>query len=89
MPEPATRLAALRAGTIDLLGTAGDSQLRSIDEVESLGRTDPEIELWEYKYRSDNFMMLVGLHRPPWNDIRGAPGDADGTGPRDHCEHLL
>ena len=70
MPEPATRLAALRAGTIDLLGTAGDSQLRSIDEVESLRRTDPDIELWEYKYRSDNFMMLVGLHRPPWNDIR-------------------
>ena len=70
MPEAATRLAALRAGQLDMLGTVGDSQLRSIDEVEGLARTNPEIVLHQYKFRSDNVFYLVGLERPPWNDIR-------------------
>ena len=70
MPEPATRLAALRAGTIDMLGTVGDTQLRSIDQIESLQRTNPEIKLWPFKSRSDQGFLYVGLHRPPWNDIR-------------------
>jgi peptide/nickel transport system substrate-binding protein len=70
MPEAATRLAALRAGQLDMLGTVGDSQLRSIDEVESLTRTNPEIVLQQYKFRSDNVFFLVGLQRPPWDDIR-------------------
>ena len=69
MPEGATRLAALRSGNVDILGTVGDSQLRSVDEVESLRRTDPEIELWQYKFRADNNMLLVDMGRPPWNDI--------------------
>ena len=70
MPEGATRLAALRAGQIDMLGTVGDSQLRSIDEVEGLRQTNPEIQLHDFKYRSDNVFYLVGLERPPLNDIR-------------------
>ena len=70
MPDEATRLAALRTGTIDMLGTVGDSQLRSIDQIESLKRTDPEIEVWPFKYRSDQSFFFVGVHRPPWNDIR-------------------
>ena len=70
MPEGATRLAALRAGQLDMLGTVGDSQLRSIDEVEGLRQTNPEIVMHQYKFRSDNVFYLVGLQRPPWNDIR-------------------
>ena len=70
MPEGATRLAALRAGQLDMLGTVGDSQLRSIDEVEGLRQTNPEIVLHQYKFRSDNVFYLVGLQRPPMNDIR-------------------
>ena len=70
MPEEATRLAALRAGKIDMLGSAGSTQLRSIDVVESLKRTNPEIDLYGFKFRSDNVFYLVGLDRPPWNDIR-------------------
>ena len=70
MPEGATRLAALRAGQLDMLGTVGDSQLRSIDEVEGLQQTNPEIVLHQYKFRSDNVFYLVGLQRPPWDDIR-------------------
>ena len=70
IPEEATRLAALRSGKIDMLGTVGDSQLRSIDQIESLQRTDPEIELGPITYRSDQSFVFVGVHRPPWNDIR-------------------
>ena len=70
MPEGATRLAAMRTGKIDMLGTVGDTQLRVMDQVESLQRTDPEIELWPFKYRSDNSFAFTGVSRPPWNDIR-------------------
>jgi len=70
MPEGGTRIAALRSGKIDILGTIGDSQLRSIDQVESLRRTDPQIEVWPFKFRSDNVFYLIGLEKPPLNDIR-------------------
>ena len=48
----------------------GASALRSIDRVESLERTDPEIELWPYKFRSDNQFYIVRMDIPPLNDIR-------------------
>ena len=65
MAESATRPAALRTGKIDYLGSPGASALRSIDKVESLERTDPEIELWSYKFRSDNqFYLSVWTYRP-------------------------
>ena len=70
MPERATRLAALRSGKIDMLGSPGLAQLRSIDAVESLKRTDPEIELSAYKFRSDNGFYFVRMDIPPLNDIR-------------------
>ena len=47
MPDAAARIAALRSGQLDMLGTVGDSQLRSIDQVQSLKRTDPDINMWE------------------------------------------
>ena len=53
-----------------MLGTVGDSQLRSIDQIESLRRTNPEIELGQFKWRNDNSFMYVGMETPPWNDIR-------------------
>ena len=43
MPDSAARLAALRSGQIDMLLQAGDSQLSSIDQVDSLKRTDSDI----------------------------------------------
>ena len=49
MSDPAARLAALRSGKVDVLGTAGDSQVRSIDQIKSLHQTNPEINTWGYK----------------------------------------
>ena len=70
MPDPAARIAALRSGQIDMLGTSGDAQLRSIDQVESLRKTDPHIKMWEYALRSDNAFRFITVGRPPFNDIR-------------------
>ena len=73
MPEVATRLAALRSGTVDFVGSHGDSQIRSIDLIENLQRTDPEIELHQFFYRSGNSYRFNGqgvLDNPPFNDIR-------------------
>ena len=42
MTESATMTAALRSGQIDYRGWTGTSQIRSIDEAESLRRTNPE-----------------------------------------------
>ena len=70
LPDPATRLAALRSGRIDLLGSAGDTQLRSLDQIENLRKSDPEIELWPFKSRNDNSFTYNNVNNPPFNDIR-------------------
>jgi peptide/nickel transport system substrate-binding protein len=70
MPELATRLAALRSGRIDLLGSIGQTQITSIDQVVSLTKTDPDLEIWPYKSRSNHDFFFVGVNRPPWNDDR-------------------
>ena len=70
MPDAAARIAALRSGQLDMLGNVGDSQLRSIDQVESLQRTDPDINMWERVGRSDNAFRFITVSRPPFDDIR-------------------
>ena len=67
MPEVATRLAALRSGRLDLLAKAGI--IRTIDQAESLQRTNPEIKMWSVLGAS---VTLTGLNvsKPPFNDIR-------------------
>ena len=70
MPDAAARIAALRAGQLDVLGTAGDTQMRSIDQVESLQKTDPHIKFWEFESRSDNAFYFNNIQNPPFDDIR-------------------
>ena len=70
MPEEATRLAALRSGKVDHLGFIS-GYLTSIDQVESLRRINPEIELTSWDYRSDlAFGFNQRVPSPPANDIR-------------------
>ncbi len=69
MPEVATQLAALRAGKVDYIGFLGASQMRTLEQVESLQRTNPELVIWPFAERSDNgFGMNVQLK--PFDDIR-------------------
>ena len=69
MKEPATRMAALRTGKVDLVGPAGNSQIRSLDQVVSMQRTNPEIVVWTVVGASTS---SVGLNtsRPPFDDVR-------------------
>ena len=59
MADHAARLAALRSGKIDMVGTFGDSQLRSIDQIKSLRERNPEINMWNFKFRSDNTLSTI------------------------------
>ena len=53
MPEVATQLAGLRTGRLDTLG-GGSAWLRSLDQLESLQQTNPELVIWSFTRRSDN-----------------------------------
>ena len=46
IPERSARLAAMRTGKIDMLSNTGDAFITSIDDLESLQKTNPEIEVW-------------------------------------------
>ena len=70
MSDPAARLAALRSGKVDMLGTVGDSQVRSIDQMKSLDQTNPEINTWGYQFRSEHAFAPNNISTPPFNDIR-------------------
>ena len=43
MKEDATFIAALRSGKVDYVGSLGGTDIRSMDHVESLQRTNPEL----------------------------------------------
>ena len=70
MTDIATRLAALRSGKIDILGTAGDSQLRNTDQIQNLQKTNPKINMWTFKFRGGNSFVFNNINNPPFNDIR-------------------
>ena len=67
--EVATRLAALRTGKIDYIGTIGGSQLMTLDHVESLRQTNPELVIHPYINRSDNGIGM-NVQLPHFSDIR-------------------
>ena len=46
IPDMSARLAAMRTGKIDMLSNTGDAVIYNIDDLESLQRTNPEIEVW-------------------------------------------
>ena len=70
LPDMAARLAALRSGKIDVLGTAGDSQIRSIDQLKSLQEKNPEINMWTFEFRAGTGFIFNNVNNPPFNDVR-------------------
>ena len=68
IPESANRLAAIRSGSIDIIGYGGFSQITSINQVESLKKTNPDIQLWPWAWQSKNAYVL-NTTKPPFNDI--------------------
>ena len=69
MLDEATRMAALRTGKIDSMGTHGYTLIDKIDTADSLARTNPEIVQYQFVLRSDN-ALAVNVTKPPLDDIR-------------------
>ena len=67
--EKATHLALMRSGKADYIGYAGASFLPTVDAAVSLQRTNPELNLWPYSYRSET-AFAMNTQIPPFNDIR-------------------
>ena len=67
MPEVATYLAALRSGKLDYVGN-GLGYIRSVDQAESLQRTNPEIELRPI-YAATSAATGLNVNNPPFDDI--------------------
>ena len=70
IPEEATRLAGLRSGKIDLLGyPAGWANITSVDVLESLRKSNPEIVLQPWWNRSET-SFAMDASKPPFDDVR-------------------
>ena len=62
IPDISARLAAMRTGKIDMLSNTGDAHLANIDHVESLQKTNPEIDVWPgYVWNAGTFMFNHSL----------------------------
>ena len=69
MPEPSTRIAALRAGRVDYVGANVATALDGFDEAVNLLAGHPELQAHRYHVRSDQaFAMFV--QDAPFDDIR-------------------
>ncbi len=68
IPEPATYLAALRSGKVDYIGNV--TAIRSVDQAESLKRTNPEIVQWVSATVSGGTSTGLNVNKPPFDDIR-------------------
>ena len=63
MPETATILAALRSRQLDYTGQAGASSITSLDQADSLKRTNPEIVQWSLFGRSETALGFDVINR--------------------------
>ena len=71
MPEVATYMAALRTARVDYIGPIGSqSQMKTLDQVESLQRTNPEIVIWPYVRSCNGICIGMNVQVPPFDDIR-------------------
>ena len=66
--EEATRISALRSGTIDMIRLSG-AEIRSLDVIKGLQRTNPDIAIWPFYQRSLDAISL-NPQKAPFDDIR-------------------
>ncbi len=66
--EEATRISALRSGTIDMIRLSG-VEIKSLDVVKGLQRTNPDIAIWPFYQRSLDAITL-NPQKAPFDDIR-------------------
>jgi peptide/nickel transport system substrate-binding protein len=63
-PDAATRLAAFRTGQSDIIWLA------SLSEVETLRKTNPNVQVQAYPNTLTPFGVALAQDRPPFNDLR-------------------
>ena len=88
MPDQATRISAMRTGQIDYLAHNSNGRFATVDPVESLQRTNPELRVNAFYFHRGGERCLqrdqATLRRHP-----RAPRHTDGGRPRYDQQHLL
>ncbi len=69
MAEEATRISALRSGKIDITAKAGVGEIKSLDVVKSLQKTNPELEASFY-HQAAFAAIGLNIRNAPFDDIR-------------------
>ena len=69
MPEVATQLAALRTRQVDYVGQIGNTPIKSLDQVDSLQKTNPELAITPYATIALNAVGL-NVQMKPFDDIK-------------------
>ena len=67
--DEATLISALRTGKLDYSGWI-DGRPVTLDQMEGVKKTNPEMQFLPYSYRSDNTSFAMNVTRPPFDDIR-------------------
>ena len=83
MPEAATYLSAVRTRKVDT-----GYRLSSLDQVDSLQRSNPEMQLYTLYTRSNDTWGHERSRGALWRH-QGTQGDADGARPGDSQHHVL
>ena len=69
MADEATRISALRTGKVDMIAHGGVVDIKSLDVVRSLRKTNPEIEVGGFIQGSFQSFTL-NIRKAPFDDIR-------------------
>ncbi len=69
MLEPAAHLAAVRTRQIDFLGNVGTTQISSIDDIDSLQASNPELQYHTRLFRAETVAGFA-VTKEPFSDIR-------------------
>ena len=69
MPDKATQLAALRSGKLDYIGQSGGGQVQAT-QVETIQRTNPEVAVYPWAFRSETSLAFNMRQPSPFQDIR-------------------
>ena len=68
LPDEATRIAALRSRKVDYVGNPGDSQISNVDTIESLQKSNPELQF--HFIRNSPGALIFNQSLSPMQDVR-------------------
>ena len=69
LPDKATRLAAYRTGRVDGGFSQLGASIRTLEDLESLQKSNPDVQAYTFEFRSD-YLMMINFDSEPLDDIR-------------------